>query len=146
MADRELPSASRPEDLRSRVRERLSALKGELERLRFETDRRWGELLTALGQAIPPALKIQTVEATRAPAPAAPGAPPGTALSENVLRIEAVTPIRPGSPPLLEVAQFMAGLMREPAVNKRFQLRSWDIKPGAGSLLSISIVLGERVQ
>src|SRR5438093_9199381 len=48
MADRELPSASRPEDLRSRVRERLSALKGELERLRFETDRRWDELLTRL--------------------------------------------------------------------------------------------------
>jgi hypothetical protein len=37
-----------PEDLRARLRERLSALKGELQRLRFETDRRWDELLTRL--------------------------------------------------------------------------------------------------
>jgi hypothetical protein len=37
-----------PEDLRTRLRERLSALKGELQRLRFETDRRWDELLTRL--------------------------------------------------------------------------------------------------
>ena len=48
MADREVPSASTPEDLRARLRERLSALKGELERLRFETDRRWDELLARL--------------------------------------------------------------------------------------------------
>jgi hypothetical protein len=48
MADREAPSASTPEDLRERLRERLSALKGELERLRFETDRRWDELLARL--------------------------------------------------------------------------------------------------
>jgi hypothetical protein len=48
MADREGSSASTPEDLRARLRERLSALKGELERLRFETDRRWDELLARL--------------------------------------------------------------------------------------------------
>jgi hypothetical protein len=48
MADREAPSASTPEDLRARLRERLSALKDDLERLRFETDRRWDELLARL--------------------------------------------------------------------------------------------------
>lgn len=37
-----------PEELRARLRERLAALKGELQRLRFETDRRWDELLTRL--------------------------------------------------------------------------------------------------
>ena len=63
------------------------------------------------------------------------------------------TPLRSGSQPLLEVAQFMAGLMRDPAVNKRFQLKSWDIKPpGGGSAedetqyLNITILLSERAQ
>ena len=37
---------------------------------------------------------------------------------------------RPGNPPLLDVARFMAGLMRDPAVNRRFQLKSWELKPG----------------
>ena len=51
-----------------------------------------------------------------------------------------------------EVAQFIAGLMRDPTVNKRFQLRSWELKPGpdagpggGGQLLNIIIVLSERV-
>jgi hypothetical protein len=48
MADRQPPSGSTPADLRARLRERLSAFKGELERLRFETDRRWDELLARL--------------------------------------------------------------------------------------------------
>jgi len=38
------------EDLRLRLRERLSALRAELERLRFETDRRWEELLARLSE------------------------------------------------------------------------------------------------
>jgi hypothetical protein len=50
MADRERPSLLLPEDLRARLRERLSALRGELERLRFETDRRWDELLARLAE------------------------------------------------------------------------------------------------
>ena len=39
-----------PRELRARLRERLSALKGDLERLRFETDRRWDELLARLSE------------------------------------------------------------------------------------------------
>jgi hypothetical protein len=38
------------EDLRLRLRERFSALRRELERLRFETDRRWEELLARLSE------------------------------------------------------------------------------------------------
>lgn len=125
----------------------LDLLRANLGALSEEARRqvRWSELLAAISRAIPAALKLQIVEATRGPASAAPGQAPGApAPSENVLRIEALTPVRPGSPPLLEVAQFMAGLMRDPAVNKRFRLRSWDIKAGTGSLLNISIVLAER--
>jgi hypothetical protein len=36
------------EDLRGQVRRKLAALTGELQRLRFETDRRWDELLARL--------------------------------------------------------------------------------------------------
>src|SRR5262245_30455033 len=96
-------------------------------------------------------MRLQSVDvSTVAPgAGSGPQAPP-TARAENVLRIEAVTPLRPGSPPLLEAAQFMAGIMRDPAVNKRFQLKSWEIKPsppapdGSGALLHITILLVER--
>ena len=70
--------------------------------------------------------------------------------AEETLRIEALTPARPGGPPLVDVAQFMAGLMRDPAVSRRFALKSWEIKPAAvataagDQLLAISIVLTER--
>jgi hypothetical protein len=45
----EIP-ASPADDVRIRLRERFSALRAELERLRFETDRRWEELLSRLSE------------------------------------------------------------------------------------------------
>ena len=130
----------------------LSLLRSNLGALAEEARRqiRWAEVLGTLSQQIPPTLKLQLVEAARG-APAAGGQPAGTpGGSGGVLRIDAVTPLRPGSPPLLEVAQFMAGLMRDPAVNKRFELRSWEIKPSAAGagvpLLNVGIVLSERAQ
>jgi hypothetical protein len=111
----------------------------------------WADLLAAFSQEIPPALKLQLVDATRlAPSAGQGQQQPGDPLKfESTLRIDAVTPLRPGSPPLLEVAQLMAGLMREPAVNKRFQLKSWEIKPSTAAaagaqLLNVNIVLTER--
>ena len=131
----------------------LGVLRSNLQALSEEARRqvRWADLMTTFSQQAPPTVKLQLVEAVRVAPPVAPGQPSGTpARVENTLRIDAVTPLRPGSPALLEVATFMAGLMRDPAVNKRFQLRSWEIKPGAAAsaggaqLLSISIVLAER--
>jgi hypothetical protein len=130
----------------------LGLLRSNLGALAEEARRqvRWAALLETLSQEIPPTLKLQLVEVARA---GVSGQQAGTAPgSEGLLRIQAVTPLRPGSPPLLEVAQFMAGLMRDPGVNKRFQLKSWEIKPGptaagdAAQLLDISIVLSERAQ
>ena len=139
--------AARDSDLRV-LRSNLQALAEEARR-----QVRWADLMTTLSQQAPPTLKLQLVEAVRVAPPVAPGQQPGTpARAENTLRIDAVTPLRPGSPALLEVAKFMAGLMRDPVVNKRFQLRSWEIKPGAAAsasgaqLLNISIVLAERAQ
>ncbi len=130
----------------------LSLLRSNLGALAEEARRqiRWAEVLGTLSQQIPPTLKLQLVEAARG-APAAGGQQAGTPRgSGGLLRIDAVTPLRPGSPPLLEVAQFMAGLMRDPAVNKRFELKSWEIKPGAAAagvpLLNVGIVLSERAQ
>ena len=120
---------------------------------------RWADVLTTLSQQTPAGLKLQLVDVGRTvpPSGASPpaGAPQGTAAAgraEETLRIEALTLARPGGPPLVDVAQFMAGLMRDPAVSRRFALKSWEIKPSAiataagDQVLAISIVLTERAQ
>ena len=131
----------------------LTVLRANLAALTQEARRqvRWAELLNAFSQQTPPTLKLVKLEAVRLATPPAPAPPPGqppAARPAGTLRIEAVTEQAPGSPPLLEIAQFMAGLMRDPSVNKRFTLLSWEIKPAAGGdaapLLAVSILLGER--
>lgn len=139
----------------------LRLLRSSLQSLSQEARRqvRWADVLTTLSQQTPPGLKLQLVEVGRMvpPAGASPpaGATQGTAAAapraEETLRIEALTPGRPGGPPLVDVAQFMAGLMRDPAVSRRFVLKSWEIKPSAvataagDQVLAISIVLTERL-
>jgi hypothetical protein len=111
---------------------------------------RWADLLNTLSREAPPNLKLQRVEfAKPAPAPRAGREPQQAASAAGALQIEALTPVRPGPPPLVEIARFMAGLMRDPATNRRFQLNSWEIKPApraadGASLLQIHISLGER--
>lgn len=135
----------------------LSLLTANLQALTQEATRQlpWAKLLAALSQQTPPGLKLQHVDVVRGPALPASGQPPAgqppkDLKLEATLRIDAITPQRPGGAPLLEVAQFMASLMRDPAVNKRFQLKSWEIKPGAAGeaseFLNVSIVFGERPQ
>ena len=139
----------------------LRLLRSTLQSLSQEARRqvRWADILTTLSQQTPPGLKLQLVQVGRmapsagasVPAAATPG-PAGAARAEETLRIEALTPARPGGPPLVDVAQFMAGLMRDPAVSRRYALKSWEIKPSAlataagDQLLAISIVLTERAQ
>ena len=130
----------------------LNLLRANLEALSREARRhvRWGDILTTFSNQTPPALRIYKVEAVRPPAPG-PGQP--AAAGAGSLRIEAVTPLRPGSPPLLDTAQFMAGLMRDPALSRRYELRSWEIRPaatapggpeGGPANLLISVTLAER--
>ena len=139
----------------------LRLLRSSLQSLSQEARRqvRWADILTTLSQQTPPGLKLQLVEVGRM-APSAGASPPAAATqgpaaaprAEETLRIEALAPARPGSPPLVDVAQFMAGLMRDPAVSRRYALKSWEIKPSAlatapgDPLLAISIVLTERAQ
>jgi hypothetical protein len=137
----------------------LNVLRQDLQALSVEAKRqvRWAEVLNAFRQQIPSTLKLQKVEAGGAAAPGAPGqgqSQPGPAggVGAGELRIEALTPLRPGPPPLLEIAQFMGGLLRDPSVAKRYQLRSWEIKQpggggaaaGEGAQLQILIVLAEK--
>lgn len=131
----------------------LNLLRANLGGLAAEARRhvRWGDLLTALSNQTPPTFKLQKVEALPASAPAPGQAPTAARAAAGGLRIEALTPLRSGSAPLVDAAQFMAGLMRDPALNRRYELRSWDVRPAAASagdasppLLQISVVLGEK--
>jgi hypothetical protein len=56
-------------DVRLRLRERFSALKAELERLRFETDRRWEELLARLSENPEEILPEELLRAPAEPRP-----------------------------------------------------------------------------
>ena len=139
----------------------LTVLRQDLQALSVEAKRqvRWAEVLNAFRQQIPPTLKLQKVEegaaaaaTTGPPGQGQPQAGPAGAVGAGELRIEALTPLRPGPPPLLEIAQFMGGLLKDPSIAKRYQLKSWEIKPpgggGAaareGSQLQIVIVLAEN--
>jgi hypothetical protein len=137
----------------------LTVLRQDIQALSVEAKRqvRWAEVLNAFRQQIPPTLKLQKVESGGPAAVAGGGAaqpqPQGQAggAGAGELRIEALTPLRPGPPPLLEIAQFMGGLLKDPAVSSRYQLRSWEIKQpggaasaGEGAQLQILIVLAEK--
>jgi hypothetical protein len=137
----------------------LNLLRQDLQALGVEAKRqvRWADLLNAFRHQTPPTIKLQKVEAGVAPAPPAP--PPGQTLAQGIvptggeLKIEAVTPLRPGPPPLLEIATFMGGLLKDPAVERRYRLKSWELKqagggggagPGDGPQLQILITLSEK--
>ena len=130
----------------------LRVLKADLWALNAEARRQvpWSEFLTTLSKQLPPTLKLQRVELLKS-SPARADQPPqgATQAAKGLFEIEAVTPIRPGGPPLLDIARFMAGLMRDPAVNRRFQLKSWEIKPSSDGaegreFLQVTITLAER--
>lgn len=87
MADRERRPALSPGDVRARLRERFSSLRGELERLRFETDRRWDELLTRL-TANPEEIVPEELLRGRA-SPEEDSAPRGAVRAESARRLDA---------------------------------------------------------
>jgi len=131
----------------------MAALRGQLASMSAEARRqvRWTELLATLSREAPAALKLHRVSLRRAVAKPQPQAQQQLPASPEVtLQIEAVTPQIAGSPPLLEIASFMAGVMRDPAVSRRFQLERWEIKPQAEQaqegppLLHVEITLSER--
>jgi hypothetical protein len=145
------------EDLRTREAD-LGALRANLRALGAEARQqvRWGEVLTALSREIPGTVRLTQVDAQRpAPPPAQAAAARGPApRADRTIRVDAVTPLRAGGAPLLDVARFMAGLMRDPALARRFTLTSWEIKPPTAprqaldetQFLLATIVFTERAQ
>ncbi len=129
-------------------------LRSNLRALSAEAARqvRWGELLATFSLRAPASLKLQSVSWLD-PVPAESRGRPASSTTEATtatLQIEAVTPLRAGSAALLDVANFMAELMRDPQVNRRFQLERWEVKPpgaetNTARLLRITISLTERV-
>lgn len=132
----------------------LRVLKSGLRALSAEARRQvpWSDLLDTFREQLPPTLRLQRVQLSKDAQPRAArrAAKEPAPSPKATLQIEAVTPLRPGGPPLLDVARFMAGLMRDPAVNRRFELKSWEIKPPAGGtksgpqFLQVRIALTER--
>jgi hypothetical protein len=138
----------------------LSLLRQDLQALGVEAKRqvRWADVLNAFRRQTPPTIKLQKVEAGLPPAPPAP--PPGQAPAPSAatgggeLKIESVTPLRAGPPPLLEIASFMGGLLKDPAIDRRYRLKSWELKqPGGGgsvaaegAQLQILITLSEKAR
>jgi hypothetical protein len=131
----------------------LMLLRSNLRALSQEAGRqvRWAELLAMLSRAMPTTLRLELVELARVAPPAAGGQPAGAAArGEEALRIEAVTPLQPGSAPLSDVARLLAALASDPALGRRFELRNWEVKPSTAitpdgeQLLNVGVVLAER--
>jgi hypothetical protein len=133
----------------------LNLLRQDLQALGVEAKRqvRWADVLGAFRHQTPATIKLQKVEMGAAPLPPPPPgqAPPAAAVpSGSELKIEAVTPLRPGPPPLLEIASFMGGLLKDPVIARRYRLKSWELKPppgatapGEGAQLQILVTLSE---
>src|SRR2546427_6589019 len=106
----------------------MAVLRGQLASMSAEARRqvRWTELLATLSREAPAALKLHRVSLRRAVAkPQTQAQQQLPASPEVTLQIEAVTPQIAGSPPLLEIASFMAGVMRDPPVSRRVPPPRW---------------------
>ncbi|HLN80710.1 MAG TPA: hypothetical protein VK392_05915 [Thermoanaerobaculia bacterium] len=92
MGDHDSAGAPTSRELRARLRERLSALKGDLERLRFETDRRWDELLTRLSERPEEIVPEELLrEASRPESPGAVSAGAARRIDSATTQVEALT-------------------------------------------------------
>jgi hypothetical protein len=122
----------------------LVMLKSNLQALSTEARRQvhWGELLNTFSQHTPGDIKLERLELIQQT---------GSGAVEPTLTIDALTPFRPGGESLVQVAQFMANITRDP-VMRRFQLRSWEVRQDAtptaetSSLLAVRFTLAERPQ
>jgi hypothetical protein len=125
---------------------------------------RWAEVLPALSRWAPEALRIERVsletpgrraagKPPAATAPTADGKPrdpksAGTNAPELLLQIDASSTLVPGGARLVEIANFMAALANDPAVTRRFHLKTWEVRrpreQGAADQLQIGIAFAEK--
>jgi len=119
---------------------------------------RWAEILPALSKSLPATLRIDRVTLAKGTRQGqSPGqsasvkseAKPGDPKSgELTLQIDASTTIVPGASRLVDIANFMGAVANDPAVRRRFQLKTWEVqRPGEQSgqdQLRITIALSEK--
>jgi hypothetical protein len=115
---------------------------------------RWAEILPALSKSLPGTLKIDRVTLGKGLRQGQSGmatpatAKPGDANSGDlVLQIDASTTIVSGGSRLIDFANFIAAVASDPAVSRRFQLKTWDIQrpqQNGEEQLRISIALAEK--
>jgi hypothetical protein len=119
---------------------------------------RWAEILPALSKSLPGTLRIDRVTLSKglrqglsgtASATAKPDAKAGDVKNADlVLQIDASTNIVPGGSRLVDIANFMAAVSTDPAVSRRFQLKTWDIQrpqqQTGEEQLRITIALAEK--
>ena len=93
---------------------------------------RWSELLPALSRHMPDSLRVDRITLAKAAKPTG-GQPQSgqtaTPAGDLVLQIDASTPVVSGGARLVEVANFMAALAKEPTVERRFEMKTWEVKP-----------------
>ena len=130
----------------------LSSLRTNLRDLGAEARRRvrWSEMLPALSDPLPGALRIDRVSLSKvARQPQQTETQPGDAKPfDLLLQLEATTTVVPGGSRLVEIANFMSALAQDPVLAPRFQLKTWDVRPagaqGGEEQLHISIGLAEK--
>jgi hypothetical protein len=112
---------------------------------------RWSEILPVLSRSLPATLRIDRITLSKGSPP-----PKGTAASkpgdakanELVLQIDASTTVVPGGSRLVDIANFMSDVAKDPAVNRRFQLKTWEVQrpreQSGDNQLRINIAFGEK--
>jgi hypothetical protein len=117
---------------------------------------RWAQILPALSRSVPGTLRIDRIALGKGLRPAGAAQtnkPPETKAADGkstdlVLQIDASTSIVPGGGRLVDIANFMAGIANDPALARRFQLKSWEVQrpreQSGEEHLRITIAFAER--
>lgn len=114
---------------------------------------RWSQILPALSRSLPGTLRIDRITLGKGLRPAAGAAaaaskPADGKASDLLLQIDASTHMVPGGARLVDIANFMAAVAKDPAVAPRFQLKTWEVQApreqSGEEQLRISIAFSEK--
>jgi len=137
----------------------LSTLQASLREVEAGARRqvRWSQILPALSRALPGTLRIDRITLGKGARPlggsaAAASKPVDKAAdgkaTELVLQIDASTHMVPGGARLVDIANFMAAVAKDPAVAPRFQLKTWEVQAprdqNNAEQLRLSIAFAEK--
>jgi hypothetical protein len=117
---------------------------------------RWTHILPALSRSLPGTLRIDRITLGKGARPQAGATASKPAegksgdgkASDLTLQIDASTHMVPGGARLVDIANFMAAVAKDPAVAPRFQLKTWEVQTpreqGGQEQLRISIAFTEK--